>query len=78
MTTAVPRGEEPPARGPAAAQIARAATHLREASALVDRLLADPQTGPADQLRYHLGEASRAIHGGLLALTECAEDSGPS
>jgi len=57
-----------------ASQIAQAVTHLRDALAVVDRLLVDTRTGSSERsLYHHLGEASRATHHALLALSECSE-----
>jgi len=58
----------------AASEIAEAGTHLMSALVVVDRLLADARTGSSERsLYHHLGEASRAIHHALLALSECSE-----
>lgn len=56
-----------------ASQVAEATKHLRRALAAVDALLARNGPGSNEQAAYHLGEASRAIHCGLLSLAECVE-----
>jgi hypothetical protein len=62
-------GSEIPANDSVAIQIAQAATHLKGAMAIVDRLLTETRAGSSEP--YPLGEASRSMHHALLALTEC-------
>ena len=78
MTPEVPlsdSGREAQVNVSVAYLIAQAASHLRNALAVVDCLLADAGTRPPEQAVYHLGEANRSIHHALLALTECIEVS---
>lgn len=54
-----------------AAGAQQAAIHLRSALAIVESLLTESPTGPAESAGYPLEVASRGIHHALLALAEC-------
>lgn len=64
--------EEIPWHESTGSQVPDAVAHLKGALAIVDRLMLDARTQPSEQATYHyLGEASRATHHALIALSEC-------
>ena len=68
----------PSAEASSTGQIALAERHLGQALAIVDRLFADADGAMSASTAYPLGEAGRAIHHALLALSECRTDPFPS
>lgn len=54
----------------ALSEVGQAAAHLRSALVIVDGPATDLVTGPAESALYDVGEARRAVHSVLFALSE--------
>ncbi|HYA67317.1 MAG TPA: hypothetical protein VED63_01170 [Acidimicrobiales bacterium] len=70
-----PTGSLEPPLTSLSAGVVEVALQLRSVLEVLDRLSTDPGR-PGQSTEYHLGEARRAIHHALFALSECAETLG--